>query len=77
MGLSQAIKQARKTAGLTQSQLGERVEATQASVSFWETGKATPPWAAILKIAKACDLTAEELVALAVGVDRDGEPEEA
>lgn len=53
MGWGSRIAQARKEAGLNQTQLGEAVGAGQPTVSEWEREENEPNFATILRIAKA------------------------
>ena len=43
MTFAAQLKQARLAAGLTQSQVAERLGVTPQAVYFWESGKRTPP----------------------------------
>lgn len=53
MTVGEKIKSARKKAGLTQKQLGERLGITFQSVAQWETGKRIPKIETLQKIADA------------------------
>jgi SOS-response transcriptional repressor LexA len=52
MELRDWIRVARKAAGLTQGQLGEKLGLTKGNVSAWETGKHAPSYEQMLKICK-------------------------
>ena len=49
--LGEKIKYLRKEAGLGQNQLAEYLEVSNASISYWETGKQIPSAEAIFKLA--------------------------
>jgi transcriptional regulator with XRE-family HTH domain len=53
MTLGSRIAEARRSAGLTQEQLGERVGAVQTAVAKWEGGDNEPSLAALTRIAAA------------------------
>ena len=48
--LGEKIKYLRKEAGLGQNQLAEYLEVSNASISYWETGKQIPSAEAIFKL---------------------------
>lgn len=50
------IREARLRAGLTQSQLAERLGAAPEDVNRWEDGAAEPPYASVAAAARACEL---------------------
>ena len=58
---------ARRRAGLTQQELGERVGCRQATVARWERGDRKPSWEDVGVVAKACGLQVEAHLA---GEDR-------
>lgn len=57
------IAELRREKGLTQQQLGERVLATNKTVSRWETGAYMPPIEALEMLSKEFGVTINELVA--------------
>lgn len=56
MSLARRIKIAREAAGLSQSQLGERVGVTKGAVSNWENGRDSPTTQNLKKIGGACSV---------------------
>jgi transcriptional regulator with XRE-family HTH domain len=62
------VRRARRHAGLTQSELAERLGTTQSAVSRWERGGDEPRLATLANIAAACGLTVS--VSLDDGIDR-------
>jgi transcriptional regulator with XRE-family HTH domain len=55
----QAIRKAR---GLTQVQLAEAAETTQRAISYYETEAGFPPAPAVIGLAKALEVTTDELL---------------
>ena len=58
------LSDARKNAGLTQTQLGELLGLSQRAIAHWELGNTTPPLRPelIKALSKALDMTVDELV---------------
>ena len=56
------LKELRKTKGLTQSELAERLETTQATISDWEVSKAEPSIEWLIKIATFFNVSIDFLV---------------
>lgn len=56
------IAQQRKTVGLTQAQLAEQLNITDRAVSKWETGKAMPDTAIMLKLCQILNITVNDLL---------------
>lgn len=56
------LRAARKTAGLTQEQLGERISRDAKSVSRWENGHRAPDLGDLLLIADALGVPLADLV---------------
>jgi transcriptional regulator with XRE-family HTH domain len=54
--LGQAIVELRRAAGMSQAELADAVERSEAAVSRWETGKATPSAFDVRRIAQASGL---------------------
>ena len=50
MKLSEWIALARKSAGLTQAELAEKLDVTKANVSAWENDRHEPGWSKLLKV---------------------------
>jgi transcriptional regulator with XRE-family HTH domain len=46
---------------ISQAELGEKVGASQQTVSHWETGRATPPISKMLKLEKLLGMPKEQL----------------
>jgi len=61
MKWNERIAAARLAKGLTQTQLGERVNSTQSTIAKYETGERQPSFAKIERIAKETDTTPEWL----------------
>jgi transcriptional regulator with XRE-family HTH domain len=60
---AEAIRQARKDAGLTQVELAERLGVTQNAVSHWERGLGLPEIRRIYRIERICGLRAGTMFA--------------
>jgi transcriptional regulator with XRE-family HTH domain len=52
----------RKTRGLSQTQLGEAIGATQRAISYYEAGGGNPDLDVVAKLARALGVTADELI---------------
>lgn len=63
------IREARKRAGLTQAELGERLGTSQPVVARWEGGRAEPGFATVGRAVRACGL--ELQVAVTAPDDHD------
>lgn len=50
------VKEARKRAGLTQVELGERLGTTQAQIARWEAGRTSPSFRRVVEAIRACGL---------------------
>lgn len=50
------IREARKRAGLTQTQLARLLGSSQSLVARWESGEVAPLFATVLKAVRACGL---------------------
>lgn len=57
------LKELRKRSGLTQAQVGEKLNVNQSAVSWWETGKWPPLRKYHKKLAKIYGVTVDELLA--------------
>ena len=62
MELNERIIQARKQAGLTQEQLGEKLGVSRQAVSKWESGQANPDVTYIMEICHLFGLSADWLL---------------
>ena len=62
MNIYENIKNARKKAGLTQSELATAIGVTQKEISRWETGTRTPQVETIASICKALNVSADILL---------------
>ena len=60
--LSKRIRAARVAAGLTQAALGEALGVSHTQIARWETGRAEPRIAALLKLADALLVDVGQLV---------------
>lgn len=61
LSIGEKIKTARKKAGLTQKELGEKLGVSAAMIAQYETGKRTPKIETIQKIAGAVGVSADEI----------------
>lgn len=50
MGISERLKQARITRGMTQEQVTERVMVSRVTLSHWENGKTLPDIASLISL---------------------------
>lgn len=60
--LQEALRSARKAAGLSQQELADRIGVSRPRISEWELGTRTPGLETIIKIAQAAGLKASDLV---------------
>ena len=60
--LTKGIRAARKSKGLTQSQLGEKMGCTQVEISRWETGQAKPSSEVLERMAQALECSVDRLI---------------
>ncbi len=58
------LQNIRKARGLTQVQLAEAAETTQRAVSYYETEAGFPPAPAVISLARALNVTTDELLGL-------------
>lgn len=63
MQASALIVEARRRAGLTQQQLGERMDRKQSTVARWETEAQEPSFATVVEAVRACGLELDMSVA--------------
>ena len=52
----------RKTRGLSQTQLGDAISATQRAISYYEAGGGNPDLDVVAKLARALGVTTDELI---------------
>ncbi len=62
MNLGNKILQLRKKNGLSQEQLGEKVEVTRQTISNWELGETTPNPEQLKKLSKAFNVSIDEIL---------------
>lgn len=62
MTIGELIRDARKKKGLTQKELGERLEVSDVSIAQWENGIRNPRFETRQKLAKALDIDIAELM---------------
>jgi len=62
MNLSEKILKLRKSKGMSQDELGEKLNVSRQSVSKWESGQVTPELDKIIKIANIFDVTTDYLL---------------
>lgn len=77
MELNERIIQARKQAGLTQEQLGEKLGVSRQAVSKWESGQANPDVTYIIAMCRLFDVSADWLLFGKDSAAADSEPMEA
>lgn len=73
MYLSKNIKYLRRSIGLNQTQLGERVGKTKEVISTYERGKIQPPIDVVLALSKVFNITMEDL--LVRNIEKEGLPQ--
>ena len=62
MSVGESIKRARKAAGISQKELAERLDVYQKDVSRWENGERTPSLEVFVRICKALDVSADDIL---------------
>ena len=62
MNLGDKILQLRKKNGLSQEQLGEKVDVTRQTISNWELGETTPNPEQLKKMSKAFNVSVDEIL---------------
>lgn len=58
------LYQLRKDKGLTQIELAKAIDSTQRAISYYETAPSYPPAPIVAKLAKALEVTSDELLGL-------------
>lgn len=56
------IKKCRENVGLTQNELGQKINATQKVISAWENGRSEPSIDYIISISKVCRVSLDALI---------------
>ena len=64
MNLGENIRKARKAAGVSQSELAERLQVYQKDISRWENGERTPTMEVFTKICRELNASADEILEL-------------
>ena len=64
MGLPERLIALRKKAKISQKELAEEIDVSQASIGYWERGQRTPSIDAVQKIAKYFNVTTDYLLGL-------------
>lgn len=70
------LQQIRKRVGVSQKELADQLGVFQSAVSQWETGKAIPRGATLLRLAEILGCTVDELLK-GEGKEHDGNRDEA
>jgi len=68
MSIAELIKAARKAAGLTQKELGERMGVSDASIAQYESGQRNPKIDTIVRISEALNVPIDQLFGMAKDV---------
>ena len=64
MSFTENLKKARKTAGVSQKELAERLQVYQKDISRWENGERTPSEEVFTRICKELGASADEILGL-------------
>lgn len=64
MSFTENLKKARKTAGVSQKELAERLQVYQKDISRWENGERTPSVEVFTRICKELGASADEILGL-------------
>lgn len=62
MEISERLKQARITRGMTQEQVAERVMVSRVTLSHWENGKTLPDIASLISLSDIYQISLDELL---------------
>lgn len=62
--INKRIKELRKLNNLTQTQLAEKLQTTQDTISLWELGKSYPDIDSLIMLCKIFDISADYLLGL-------------
>ena len=66
-GFAERLVRLRKARELTQIQLAELIDSNQRTLSHYETGRGYPPAPTIAALAKALEVSADELLGVGIG----------
>lgn len=66
MNIHENIKKARKTAGITQKELAQRIGVRQKDISRWENGERTPGIESLVSICMALKVSADTLLEIKI-----------
>ena len=64
MSIQENLKKARKTAGVSQKELAERLQVYQKDIRRWENGERTPSIEMFAKICRELNASADEILEL-------------
>ena len=64
MSFTENLKKARKTAGVSQKELAERLQVYQKDIGRWENGERTPSVEVFTRICKELGASADEILGL-------------
>jgi transcriptional regulator with XRE-family HTH domain len=64
LGFGPRLAAIRKARGLTQVQLAKAAQSTQRAISYYETDDGVPPASAVIALAKALQVSTDELLGL-------------
>ena len=64
MSFTENLKKERKTAGVSQKELAERLQVYQKDISRWENGERTPSVEVFTRICKELGASADEILGL-------------
>ncbi len=62
MQICERLKEARKTAGMTQEEVAEKVLVSRVTISSWENGKTLPDIASLISLSDLYNISLDELV---------------
>lgn len=62
--IGQKIKNVRETKKMTQSQFSEKLDVSMQTISNWESGKSSPDAAALIRMAKSCQISLDQFAGL-------------
>ena len=60
MKFNEKLYELRKTKGLSQEELGEKINVSRQTVSKWETGQTTPELEKLIELSEMFDLSVDE-----------------
>ncbi len=62
MNIAERLKEARKSAGLTQDQVAEQIMVSRVTVSHWENGRTLPDIVSLINLSDLYGISLDELV---------------